>query len=31
MALCDDCHQKAKEGIFDDDTVSIPDYGRRTW
>lgn len=31
MALCDQCHQKAKEGIFDDDTVDIPDYGRWTW
>ena len=31
MSLCDDCHQKAKLGIFDDDTVVIPDYGRWTW
>lgn len=31
MSLCDDCHQKAKEGIFDDDTVVIPGYGRWTW
>ena len=31
MSLCDECHQKAEEGIFDDDTVVIPDYGRWTW
>ena len=31
MSLCDECHQRAKEGIFDDDTVVIPDYGRWTW
>ncbi len=31
MSLCDECHQKAKEGVFDDDTVVIPDYGRWTW
>jgi hypothetical protein len=31
MSLCDECHQKANEGIFDDDTVVIPDYGRWTW
>ena len=31
MSLCDECHQKAEQGIFDDDTVVIPDYGRWTW
>ena len=31
MSLCDACHQKAQQGIFDDDTVVIPDYGRWTW
>lgn len=31
MSLCDKCHQKAMEGVFDDDTVVIPDYGRWTW
>ncbi len=31
MSLCDECHQKAKQGIFDDDTVVIPDHGRWTW
>lgn len=31
MSLCDECHQKAKEGVFDDDTVVIPDHGRWTW
>ena len=31
MSLCDQCHKKAKYGIFDDDTVVIPDYGRWTW
>lgn len=31
MSLCDQCHQKAKQGIYDDDTVVIPDYGRWTW
>lgn len=31
MSLCDECHQKAKQGVFDEDTVDIPDYGRWTW
>ena len=31
MSLCDECHQKAQQGVFDDDTVVIPDYGRWTW
>ena len=31
MSLCDECHQKARQGVFDDDTVVIPDYGRWTW
>ncbi len=31
MSLCDDCHQRANEGVFDDDTVVIPEYGRWTW
>ena len=28
---CDKCHQKAEKGIFDDDTVMIPDHGYWTW
>lgn len=31
FANCDKCHQKANDGIFDDDTVMIPDYGYWTW
>jgi len=31
MSLCNNCHKKAKHGIFDDDTVVIPEYGRWTW
>ena len=27
---CDDCHQKAGKGIYDDDTVFIPGYGYYT-
>lgn len=25
---CNACHQKAEQGVFDEDTVSIPGYGR---
>lgn len=31
FANCDKCHQKAGQGIFDDDTVMIPDHGYWTW
>lgn len=31
MSLCNECHQKARQGVFDDDTVEIPGYGRWTW
>ena len=31
LSFCDKCHQKAKEGIYDDDTVVIPGYGNWTW
>jgi len=31
LSFCDKCHQKAAEGIYDDDTVLIPGYGRWTW
>lgn len=31
MSLCDECHQKAADGVFDEDTVVIPDYGRWSW
>lgn len=31
FANCDKCHQKAAQGIFDDDTVMIPDHGYWTW
>ncbi len=28
LSHCDACHQTATKGIFDDDSVSIPGYGR---
>ena len=28
LAQCNKCHQHAKEGVFDDDDVKIPNYGR---
>jgi hypothetical protein len=28
LANCDACHRKAAEGVYDDDTVSIPGFGR---
>ena len=31
LSFCDKCHEKAKEGNFDDDTVVIPGYGNWTW
>ena len=31
LSYCDACHQQADKGSYDDDTVSIPGYGRWTW
>jgi hypothetical protein len=31
LSQCDRCHQKAKDGNFDDDTVMIPGHGYWTW
>lgn len=31
FSYCNKCHRLAKEGIFDDDTVDIPQFGRWTW
>ncbi|MCF6218657.1 MAG: diheme cytochrome c [Gammaproteobacteria bacterium] len=31
LSFCDACHQKADEGIYDDDTVAIPGHGNWTW
>jgi hypothetical protein len=31
LSFCDKCHQKAKEGNFDDDTVYIPGIGYDDW
>lgn len=31
FANCDKCHQEAAKGVFDDDTVMIPDHGYWTW
>lgn len=31
LSYCDKCHQKAKEGDYDDDTVMIPGSGNWTW
>lgn len=28
LSQCDSCHQKASDGIYDDDFVTIPNYGR---
>jgi Dihaem cytochrome c len=28
LANCEACHRKAAEGVYDDDTVSIPGFGR---
>ena len=30
LSFCDKCHRKAAEGIYDDDTVIIPGYGKWT-
>jgi hypothetical protein len=31
LSYCDKCHQRAEEGVFDDDTVLIPGHGYWTW
>jgi hypothetical protein len=31
LSFCDGCHTKATQGIFDADTVVIPDKGKWTW
>jgi cytochrome c553 len=31
LSFCNKCHQRADEGVFDDDTVMIPGYGYWTW
>ncbi|MCI0506227.1 MAG: diheme cytochrome c [Gammaproteobacteria bacterium] len=31
LSYCDKCHQKAKDAVFDDDTVYIPGKGYWTW
>lgn len=31
LSYCDKCHRKAKDWIFDDDTVDIPNFGKWTW
>ena len=31
LSYCDKCHQKAKDGDFDDDSVYIPGYGYNDW
>jgi hypothetical protein len=31
LAMCDACHTEAAKGNLDDDTVSIPGYGRWRW
>ncbi len=31
LSYCDKCHQEAKQGVYDDDTVMIPDVGYWTW
>ena len=31
LSYCNKCHQKAKDAIFDDDTVYIPGKGYWTW
>ncbi len=31
LSFCDTCHQKADEGIYDDDSVVIPGHGNWTW
>jgi hypothetical protein len=31
LSYCDNCHQKAEDAIFDDDTVDIPNHGKWTW
>ena len=31
LSFCNKCHQNAKQGVFDDDTVMIPEYGYWTW
>ncbi|MBT6616074.1 MAG: cytochrome C, partial [Deltaproteobacteria bacterium] len=28
LSNCTSCHKEAEKGIFDDDTVLIPGYGR---
>lgn len=31
LSFCDECHMKAKEGNYDDDTVKIPGEGHWNW
>ena len=31
LSFCDACHTKAKEAIFDEDTVVVPGKGKWTW
>lgn len=31
LSFCDNCHNKAGDASFDDDTVNIPGYGNWTW
>jgi hypothetical protein len=31
LSFCDACHTKAAEGVFDEDTVVIPDKGKWSW
>ena len=31
LSYCDNCHKKADEGNYDDDTVVIPNHGNWTW
>jgi hypothetical protein len=31
LSQCNKCHAKAKDSVYDDDTVVIPGYGNWTW
>lgn len=31
LSQCNKCHRRAEEGVFDDDTVMIPNYGYWNW
>ena len=31
LSYCNNCHQQADEGVFDDDTVVIPGYSHSFW